>query len=338
MSVRSEAWGAIADKAIAAVEDLDDGHQRPMMYGYMLRAVAYRAGWDDPRVEDHLAKLYELRNADGGWGLGFVFTGPGGTPNPADTTYTVTNCDHVGPSLIEARFNGLDVPLADIQKLVDLTMTTQTCTFPTGKAIAYSRLPGQTGGNDNVTVSNGKNVHNVNAAAAWFLQQAQHAGCARSGLNGRIIDMTAFEVASFDRDAKWWPYKGTGADSDTDHAGFQAEMFYSGLKLAAPDPMPDVPAGGLSYPIGSEVAYQILNTGIGGDHDDEPAARIAWARLAGLPPGVGRMVGATTQWLVKADQYLATISQFVDTAAITQKSQIAIWAARAAAQALELEG
>jgi hypothetical protein len=255
-----------------------------------------------------------MRNVDGGWGLNRPFTGPGGVENPAGTTYIVTDCDHVGSAWLELYAQGL-VPKADLQTLVAVTMTTQTCTFPAGKAIAYSRLPGQTGGNDNVTTSNGRNVHNVNAGAAWFLQHAQDVGCAHGGLNRRINDITAFEVAEQDRATGWWSYKGTGVDADTDHTAYQADAMY-----------------GLCYPLASETAYQILHDG----HDDKPTARIAWARLAGLPPGIGRTVDGTTQWLVMADQWMPEVADFVATATTQQKAQLACWAARAADQAEEV--
>jgi hypothetical protein len=312
---RAQDWAAIRDAAITRFELLEPttSDKSPVMYSYYLRGVARQAGWNDSRVATALAKVYALRNADGGWGLNRTFTGPGNVLNPADTTYTVTLADHVGPALLEARAAGLAVPLADIQTLVALIMTTQTCTFTTGKAIAYSRLPGQTGGNDDVTTTNGRNVHNVNAHAAMFLQRAQAAGgISYTGLNKRIIDITRFEVATYNPTTTWWPYKGTGSPSDTDHTASQADSMFT-----------------LAYPLASEVAYQILKDG----RDDEAAARIAWARLAALPPGPGRVVDTTTQWLVLADQWMDEVAAFVTTASLGSCGQIACWAAKASEQA-----
>jgi hypothetical protein len=313
---RAEDWGAIADDAIAAFELADTGGEVPFAYAYLIRGIARRSGWDDPRIETYLAKLYSLRNADGGWGLGYVFTGPGGVANPADTTYTITLSDHVGPTLIEAYLARPDlVPLSDIQTLASLVMTTQTCTFPTGKAVSYSR-----NSHDDVSVSNGRNVHNVNASAGLFLAQAQAVGAVYGGLNKRVVDFGRFESAAYNPTTAWWPYKGTGSASDTDHTALQAEAMYLAL----------------AEQMGRETTYRILADGVLGPHDDEPAARIAWARLAGLPPIDNALSGTTTLWLVLADAYLAEVAEFITTCNTAQLGQIACWAARAADQAGEV--
>lgn len=307
-------WATIRDTAIAAFEAADTGNEVPFAYAYLIRGIARQSSWTDPRITMYLDKLYTLRNPDGGWGLGYPFTSPGASLNPADTTYTITMSDHVGPTLIEAHEQGLGVPLSDIQTLVNLVMTTQTCTFtsPGGKAIAYSRS-----GTDNVSTTNGRNVHNVNASAALFLKQAQAAGAVYSGLNKRIVDMARFENATYNPTTAWWSYRGTGSASDTDHTALQAEAMY----LALDEQM------------GRETTYTILANGVGGIHDDEPAARIAWARLAGLPPIPNALSGNTTLWLVLAEQYLQEVANFVTTCTTRQKAQIACWAARAADQA-----
>jgi len=329
---RAQAWGQLADGAIAAFEAAADADgQPPMAYGYLIRAIAMRSSWSDSRIGTPttagtlLGKLYSQRNPDGGWGLGYEFTGPGGVKNPATTTYGVTIADHVGIPLIEAHLAGL-VPKTDIQTLVNVAMGLQRCTFPSGVAVAYSNQPA-----DKVTTTNGLDVHNVNAGVAVFLQAAQDIGCAKTGLNILVEDIQRFESAAwYNGGARWWPYKGTGSLGDTDHTGYEADSFHGFLSDRI---------SGLGYPIGAELAYRILSTGVGGDHDDKPSARIAWARLAGLPPSAGRMVGETTQWLVLADQYLDTITAFVAAGSNTrQKAQIACWAARAAARALQLEG
>jgi hypothetical protein len=314
---RAEDWGGIADDAISAFELADTGGEVPFAYAYLIRGIARRFGWDDPRVDAYLAKLYSLRNPDGGWGLGYVFTGPGGVANPANTTYTITLSDHVGPTLIEAYLARPDlVPLADIQTLASLVMTTQTWSFPTGKAVSYSRNT-----HDDINATNGRNVHNVNASAGLFLCQAQAVGAVYGGLNKRVVDIGRFESSVYNPTTAWWPYKGQGSTSgDTDHTALQAEAMYLAL----------------AEQMGRETAYRILSDGVGGIHDDEPAARIAWARLAGLPPIDNALSGTTTLWLVLADAYLTEVADFVTTCNTAQKAQIACWAARAADQAAEV--
>ena len=308
-------WAQIADDAIAAFELADDGEQVPYAYAYLIRGIARRSGWEDPRITTYLEKLYGFRNPDGGWGLNREFTSPGASLNPADTTYSITLSDHVGPTLIEAyRAGREEVVLADIATLVDLLMTTQFGTFAIGKAIAYARVA-----TNNVSTGNNRDVHNVNASAALFLLQANAAGVTYTGLDKRVVSMTRREVAAYGESTAWWPYRGTLSASDTDHTALQAEAMWT-----------------LAYPLGTEAAYAVMSTGVGGAHDDEPAARIAWARLAGLPPSSDRMSGTTTLWLTLGDQYLDTIAAFVGTCTTAQKAQIACWAARAADRAAEL--
>lgn len=306
---RADDWNAIADSFISAFELADDDAQVAHAYAAMVQAISTRYGWDDPRVTVYLEKVYERRNPDGGWGLGFAYDQwSDGSVNPATTTYTVTLADHVGPMLLDCYAQGL-VPGADISTCVSLIMTTQTATFPNpyGRAISYSRSS-----NDNVTPTNNRDVHNVVAHAGAFLSRANEAGFNATGLNRRIVDFTRHEVTAYNAATTWWPYTGTGAPSDTDHAAAEAEAM---LRLA--------------WHVGREVAYQILANG----HDDEPAARIAWARLAGLPPGPGAVSGDTTLWLTLADQWMDEVAAYVTVANARQKAQVAYWAARAGARA-----
>lgn len=316
---RAEDWHDIGVASVEAFEAVDDGGQGAMAYSYMLTAIGRLYGWADSRCSTYLAKLYSLRKADGGWGLESAFDVFGdGSSNPATTTYLITIGDQVGRTLLEARAAGLAVPLSDISTLVDLAMTTSTCTFSGagGKAISYSRST-----NDTVSTTNNRDVHNVAAGAAWFLQAAQQAGVAYSGLNKRINDLTRHLVSVYQPASSkgaWWPYRGPSSvsDSDTDHVAIVAECTYAGL----------------CYPLGREVAYNVLAHGF----DDEPNARIAWARLAGLPPGPGSMSsdGTTTLWLELADPYMADVANFGATASSPpRRAQIAHWAARAADQA-----
>lgn len=311
---RADDWAVIRDDSIAAFEAVDDGLQGAMAESYILRAIALQSGWTDPRVSTHLATLYGLRKADGGWGLQGKFDVFGdGTENPPPTTYTITDTDHVGAALLEAHAAGLAVPLSDIATLVDLTMTTQTFAFANGKSVAYSRSS-----NDAITATNNHDVHNVSAGAAWFLQQAQVAGVSYGGLNKRIVDLTRRLVAVYQASSSkgaWWPYRGPSSvsDSDTDHVSLVADLVYTSL----------------CFPAGREVAYNVLASG----HDDGPNARIGWARLAGLPPGPGAVLGDTTLWLVLADQWMGEIADFGVSATAPRRAQIAYWAARAAAQA-----
>lgn len=329
---RADLWADVRDLAITRFELLDDGTGNAMAYSYYLRGVARQAGWADPRIPTTLAKVYSLRKGPTiGWGLNGSFTGPGGVLNPATTEYTVTDTDHVGMMLVEVYRQqlapgGVDlgVPKADLQTLVNRVMGMQRFTFSSGVAVSYSDQPA-----DNISASNGRNVHNANAGVAAFLQAAQDVGCSKNGLNGLINDIERFETAAwYAGGARWWPYKGTGSAADTDHSAYQAESFY-GWRADR--------TSGIGHAIGGEMAYQIMHVdpdgGVGGVHDDEPNARIGWARLAGLPPGIGRVVGTTTQWLVFGDAYIDTITDFVATADLGRCGQIACWAARAADQA-----
>lgn len=308
--MRSDDWGAIADTAIAGFEAADEGTETAHAYAYMLGAVARRSGWADPRVAAYLEAVYTLRNPDGGWGLNMVYDKFGdGSVNPATTTYTVTLADHVGPVLLDAFKQDL-VPAADISTIVGLLMSTQTFTFPTGKAVSYSRSA-----NDNITATNDRDVHNVSALTAWFLQQANAAGFNSTGLHKRIVDLTRQLAYRYNPATAWWPYRGDQAPQDTDHNAAVAEAMYVSL----------------SYPIGREAVYRHMTNALA----DNAMAPIAHMRLAGLPGGPGSMSSeepGVSLWAVLGDDWLAEATLFVAAPPTNRaRAQAAYWAARNAA-------
>ena len=307
---RSDDWGLLADQAIAAFETADAGTETPHAYAYIIGAIARRDGWDDDRIPTYLAKLYSLRNPDGGWGLNFTYDKfSDGTVNPANTTYTVTLADHVGPVLLDAYEHGL-VPAADVSTVVSLLLSTQTATWTTaGRCLAYSRSP-----NDAVNTSNGRCTYNVNAIAAMFLQMANAKGFNQTGLQRRVSDITKNVINGFNYQTLWWPwYTAIGsALQDTDHNAATAEALYLGL----------------SYGIGREVAYWHMDNALA----DNSMSPIAHMRLTGLPSGPGSTSGATTIWCVMGDDWLDEAQDFVDSPPSNRaRAQAAYWASRNAA-------
>jgi hypothetical protein len=293
-------WASLADDAITAYEAGTPG--KAQATACILRAIAYRSGWSDPRVGTYLADLYALRNPDGGWGLNVAWDGfQDNTTNPATTSYTITMADHVGPVLLDIHWHdsGL-VPASDIDTLVSLLMTTQTAEWSTiGKCIAYSRSS-----NDNVSASNGRNVHNVNAAAAGFLHRCLDEGFtyAPASMRRRVSDMLKHVATFFNPKNLWWPYKGTTGTQDTDHNGATAEFLW----LTWPD-------------VAQEVAFEVLSRF--DELQDNAKAPIAAARLAGLG----------LEWRSYAQLWIGEVEDLLNaTTDATVKAQLALWCARAA--------
>lgn len=289
-------WASLADNAITAYEAGSPG--KAQASACILRAIAYREGWEDPRIGLYLADLYALRNSDGGWGLNEAWDAfQNGTVNPSGTSYTITMADHVGPVLLDAYAEGL-VPASDILDLVGLLMTTQTPEWTSiGKCIAYSR-----NSNDNVSASNGRNVHNVNAAAAAFLWRCLESGFQYSGARKRISDMLKHVATYFNPKTLWWPYAAAGGQQDTDHNGATAEFLWHTWPAVA-----------------REVAYKILSQfDLLGDNAKAP---IAVARLAGLG----------TEWRDYATVWTGEVEDLLTaTTDPTVRAQLALWCARAA--------
>jgi len=290
-ATRSDNWAARTDTAIAAFQTADTGTSGALAYSYITAAIAHRRGWDDPQVATYLAKLYALRNPDGGWGTNSAWDPFGdGTTNPASTTYTVTIAGHVGPVLLEAWQHG-KVPTADIQTLVNLLVTTQQQTTSTGRCVAYSRST-----NDAITSANGYCVHNVDAIAGAFLQQANGLGFTKSGLNSLIVDITRRETAKYNAATKWWNYSDANSGlNDSDHNSAQAEAMYT-----------------LVPQIGREVAwYQMTNTLA--DNEKSPIAHI---RLASMPTGPGPAHSpGESWWCYLSDQWMAEADGFITASA-----------------------
>lgn len=292
MSSRSDGWRTRAQTAVAAFETVDNGTEGAFAYAFMAQAIARLYGWDDPRVQPYLDRVYALRNPDGGWGLNYAYDALGnGTVNPPDTTYTVTLAGHVGPVLLDGYRAGV-IPREDVKTIVDLLMSTPRISYNTqfGTCLAYSR-------NSNDTVTYGC-VHNVNAGAGAFLLSADAANVGATGLQRLVVDITRRETYAYlptvtvngvTRTA-WWRYMDTTSLNDTDHNSYQAESMYV-----------------LAYPVGREAAYNHMTNTLA----DNSASPIAHMRLTGLPGGPASMSGETTLWCELGDQWLAEYDAFV---------------------------
>lgn len=305
-ATRADDWRARAIAALSALDALPDSTQA-FPIAYEMQAIAWLYGWDDPRIDPLLNRLYDVRQANGGWGLGFSYDAlSDGTTNGANTTYTVTISGHVGFPLLEAYKAG-KVPKADVQTLVNLLMSTNRIDYNTsrGQCIAYSR-----NSNDDVTYGC---VHNVNAIAGWFLQEANAAGVQASGLQKLVLDISRMETYAYQPTINgrvaWWRYMDTTALSDSDHNSAEAEALYY-----------------LHYTLAREPVYQHMVT----EWADNSAAPIAHMRLTSMPAGPGSTSGNTTLWCVLGDDWTAEYDAFLVTHAsnATRLAQAAYYAAR----------
>lgn len=280
-SIRSETWRSLSITALNKFATLDNGsNQSVMAYAYAAGASARLYGWRDSRTIRWLNEVYERTNPDGGWGLNRSYDAFGdGSTNPASTTYTITLAGHVGPVLLEGYRAGV-VPRTKVQTIVNLLMTTRRIDTAAGSCIAYSRALAD--------ARPGYCVHNVNAAAGWFLQETVAVGIGASGLQKLVVNITRREVSIYNAATMWWPYRDTTALGDTDHNSVSAEAIYR-----------------LAYPIGREVAYNHLTNLIAS------TAPLAHMRLIGLPGGPGSMSGSTTLWCVLGDRWIAEASAFI---------------------------
>lgn len=288
----------LTDDAIAAFEAADTGTETAHAYAYMAAAVGHRYGWTDPRVSTYLAKLYSLRNPDGGWGIGEAWDAfQDGTVNPATTTYTITLADHVGPVLLEAWQHGL-VPAADVQTVVDLIATTNSAQYGAsagnlGRCFAYSRSP-----NDNVVPAGC--VHNVSAAAAGFLMRARALGFVHSLSITRAVQVVKKEAVDYTWSTLWWPYIGTGGPADTDHTAAEAWWMWD-----------------LARPLGEATATKILTEFA--TLQDNAMAPIAVVRLATLSP---EMAALADPWMGEVEDLVA------DPPSTRALAQVAYWASQ----------
>lgn len=305
-TVRALRWQAIADEAITRFRAADSTASTAFALAYTAQAIAWRDGWTDYRVVAYLDRIYARANPDGGYGLGYAYDVFGdGTVNPASTTYTVTNVGHVGPVLL-AGYEAGAVPRAKVKTLVDLTMSTARINTEQGHCVAYSRDPDD--------AKPGLCVHNVNAGAAWFLQEANAAGVGATGLAQLVTDITRREVYSYLPGTYWWRYADTRSMNDADHNSYSAESMYR-----------------LAYPIGREVSWQMMNTA----YADNDGAPLVHMRLTALPAGPGAWSPTepgVTWWCTLGDQWFPEAEAAVDRWAgnTTRLAQVAYYAGRAA--------
>lgn len=307
---RADEWRSRSVAALEAFIDGDDNQQTAFAYAYITQTIAWLYGWDDPRVDTYLAKVYARRNPDGGWGLPYAWDWLGnGSVNPATTTYTVTIAGHVGPMLLEAYKAG-KVPKSDISTLVHLLMSTPRVTgygTDKGQCIGYSRVPSDAQ----------YCVHNVNAGAAWFLTKANEAGVQAQGLTSYVVDMVRREAAWYivgpveinNRTVtSWWRYQDTASLSDTDHNSYEAASMYDLLPY-----------------LGRAAVWNHMNNAL----TDNDAAPLAHTRLTGMEPRPGVMHESGTTWYcVLGDQWLPEYDQWIQTANLGRLAQAGYYTAR----------
>lgn len=282
---RAQWWRTEAIAAANVFAPLDDPDlpdtQRPgaAAYADMMGGYATLYGWTSPYVAAMRAKLYALRNPDGGWGLNRPYDAFNGIPptpsvNPASTTYTITLSGHVCPKLLDGFKAGV-IPRADVQTCVNLLVAMPRTDTPRGQCVAYSGTPADVQGGC---------VHNVNAITAWFLAEASGAGFGATGMQRLITDIALAETVAYRETQLSWPYIDDGAFLDADHDSAEAEAIYR--------------VG--TYWVGREVAYRLMAV---------PApvkGPIVHTRLTGLPGGPGswsRTAAGVTLWCELGDQW-----------------------------------
>lgn len=291
MVTRADRWAGIADQALAAFQALAvPVKSAAFTYGSALLATGTLNGWNDPHVPVLLDKLMDVRNPDGGWGLGYPYPAFDKTSNTAGTTYTVTLAGHVGPPLLAAWKGGALTDPEPLRKITQLLMTTPRYTSTGGARVSVSRDPG-----DTITSANPSwCIHNINAGVADYLTQASAAGFGYSGLQRLVVDITRFEVTTYNLSWSGWAYQHTGnTPQDRDHQSYSAQSMYFS-----------------AYPVGREAAYQLLaNPAV----DDD--GRRAHMRLVALPGGPGSMSRddpGVTLWAEMGDRWIPEAQAYVD--------------------------
>lgn len=296
-SARGDAWRAVALEAWRAARYGAGTSETPHFYAAQTATAAWLYGWDHVYTTAYVTRVLGMANPDGGWGLNSAYDAfQDGTVNAADTTYTVTLTDHVGPVLLAGYRAGV-VARARVQTVVDLLMSTPRVPVPRGVCVAYSRSAYDAAAGC---------VHNVNAGVGSFLQQAAAAGLGATGMHRLIADITVAEVDAYLPAAIGWPYiAGQTTVQDADHNAYSAE---SVLRLA--------------YWVGREVAHREATTDSG-----DPVAHL---RLVSLPGGVAGTSGTTTLWCVLGDQWMGEVDAYVSgTLSPRQWAQAGYLAARA---------
>ncbi|MHA7281701.1 hypothetical protein [Arthrobacter sp. TMS2-4] len=164
-------WNSIARDMFHRMESDPDGQPEyaSWTYAYQARMSAEYRGWKHPTTQQYLTKVYSLRKADGGYGLGKSWDAfSDGSVNPVSTTYTVSTADHVGEVLLAGYLAGA-VPRAELVSAVDSLLSTPIDDTPNGKCMAYSTsLPDRP--------SKSGCVVNVSLGAAAFLSKVADSG------------------------------------------------------------------------------------------------------------------------------------------------------------------
>lgn len=273
-SDRSDAWASRARMAITQFRD--NGAQRAYTYAAMAEAYGRLTGWGSDKTAGYLATVYALQQTDGGWGIGEAYDAFGdGSVNPADTTYTVTLADHIGPALLAGYQAGV-VPRARVQQIVDQLVALPRIPVTVGQCVAYSDQPADG--------KAGMCVHNVNAGVGSYLQRAAAAEITAPGVPQLVADITAQEQAAYQQaPVSWWPYSTGGpALQDADHEAYSAQS----MALLSPA-------------VGREAGMTVMATAFPDEPDTAPLAHM---RLTSTPgPG---WCEAGDRWLREAYDYV----------------------------------
>jgi hypothetical protein len=292
---RAEQWRAIAAQALDAYGlALVPVQSAAFTRGSALWATGTLHGWSDPRVQPALAQLMAVRNAEGGWGLGYPYPAFDGSMNGAGTTYTVTLAGHVGPALLAAWRGGALTDPEPLTRITTLLMTTARYAPASGPSWC---------------------IHNINAGVADYLTQANDAGFGRSGLQKLVVDIVRFEITTYNPAWSNWSYQNTGnAEQDPDHGAYSAASLY----FAA-------------YPVGREAAFQLLAAPA--SSDDGRRAHMRLVALPGGPGSMSRTEPGVTLWCEMGDQWLLEAQAYVTGSAGDAKrlAQAAMFAALNAA-------
>lgn len=285
-STRGDAW---AMRGRLAVESFrDDGTQNAYTYAAMAEASGRLLGWTNPTTTKYLNKVYALRNPDGGWGLRTPYDAfQDGTTNPANTTYTVTLADHVGPTLLAGYKAGV-VPRARVQGVVSMLGHLPRVPVSQGKCVAYSTQAAD--------AKAGMCVHNVNAGVGYFLLQAAKAGITTPGGVQLAAAIRAQEVATYKpAPVSWWAYYDgkPAALQDVDHEAYSAQSVYA-----------------LSYAVGRDAALKVMSNA----YPSDPGAPLAHMRLVSTPGGPNSWGSAgepVTLWCEMGDRWLGEAYTYI---------------------------
>lgn len=151
-------------------------------------------------LNEVITRFKETSNVRGnaGYNMGQTADAMGdGSTNSADTIYTVTMTDHVGPVLLEAAKAGAVDP-SEMTFLLNAIMDIPVNDFPFGKCAQYSDAP----------VDAPYCVFNVTASVAGFLTDAMNAGFTVPGQATRIAELTPALAATYEAGGavNGWPY------------------------------------------------------------------------------------------------------------------------------------